>query len=102
MSLTKVGCLIPGVAHVSVIGNIVSSFFESNAYYEINCSDLDDEVHYYQVVAGWLVHGGVGWFASIITGGFTGNPVTHWWVVIQTKKSRYYCAQMTRGSISLT
>ena len=67
----------------------------------LQCTDTDDYVDYYQVHAGWLIHGSVGWFASIFSG-VTGNPVTHWWVVIRTKKGRYYCAQFTGSQVQLT
>lgn len=54
------------------------------------CSDQEDYIEDYYVMAGWLMHGGIGWFASIFSG-ITGNPVTHWWIVITTKKRKYYC-----------
>jgi len=51
----------------------------------------------------WLCHGSLAAPASLFSGSATGNPVTHWWVEIETTNSDiWFCAQFNKPHLELT
>ena len=50
----------------------------------------------------WLRHGSYASVGSAITTVATGNPLTHWWVEIETEDNVWYCAQFGNQDLLLT
>ena len=61
-----------------------------------------------RVRAVWLGHGSYAAIGSFFTGSLTANPITHWWVEIQTERSNvWFCAQFevrggSKSALALT
>ena len=72
-------------------------------YSECSRSDRYLRVKRIRVRSIWLGHGSVAAVGSAISGIATGNPLTHWWVEIETNDpSVWFCAQFAKPDLELS
>eukprot|EP01084_Bolivina_argentea_P257796 434421_1 len=51
--------------------------------------DPSDEIYEIRVRNVWMGDG----IWALLKAPLTGNPITHWWIEIETKNGHWYCAQ---------